>query len=305
MDLAVIVCTHNPRTNYLTQTLEALKAQTLPVEQWGLLLVDNVSDDPLQGRWDLSFQPRARIVREDELGLTHARLRGIRETNGELIVFVDDDNVLDPDYLEQVLSISEKWPMLGAWGGQIRGSFEVEPPDWTREYLGNLAIREFDSDRWSNLLHQLETTPFGAGLVIRRQVAEAYRQTVSSDPNRARLDRTGSNLHSFGDIDIAFTAVDIGLGMGLFTALKVTHLIPPERLSEEYFIELLEKGSYSRAILDSFRGRFFSPPPRSLLTRIHEWGHRLRMDGRSRRLELAGRRGLETAHKVLQLNGRH
>ena len=46
-------------------------------------------------------------------GLTYARLRGIKEASGDLLVFVDDDNVLDPDYLETVQRVAEEKPFLG------------------------------------------------------------------------------------------------------------------------------------------------------------------------------------------------
>ena len=92
--ISVIICSHNPRPEYLRRTLEALKAQTLPTKDWELLLVDNASKEPLAGRFDLSWHPNARHVRENELGLTTARLRGIREAHSDLLVFVDDDNVL-------------------------------------------------------------------------------------------------------------------------------------------------------------------------------------------------------------------
>src|ERR1022692_4717847 len=100
MKFSVIICTHNPRPDYLRRTLDALKAQTLPKEQWELLLIDNASKEPLADTWDLSWHPQARHIREEALGLTRARLCGISQSKGELLVFVDDDNVLSADYLE-------------------------------------------------------------------------------------------------------------------------------------------------------------------------------------------------------------
>src|SRR6266481_7107559 len=100
MRVSVIICAHNPRPDYLGRALEALKGQTLSKDQWELLLVDNASKENLAERFDLSWHPHARHIREDELGLTPARLRGITESIGKLLVFVDDDNVLSLDYLE-------------------------------------------------------------------------------------------------------------------------------------------------------------------------------------------------------------
>jgi glycosyltransferase involved in cell wall biosynthesis len=258
--ISVIVCTHNPRRDYLDKVLAALKSQTLFYERWELLLIDNASEKILSSEIDLSWHPNAYHIREEELGLTPARLRGIREAKAEILIFVDDDNVLDSDYLEVTLQISKDFPFLGAWGGQIKGEFETTPPDWAKPYLPLLAIREFEQDRWSNLLHQHETTPCGAGMCVRKIVAHKYTELLKDDPVRLGLDRKGvapqgQILLSCGDTDLAFTSCDIGLGTGLFTALKLIHLIPANRLTEEYLIRLVEGITYSHILLDFFRGK--------------------------------------------------
>lgn len=56
--LSVIICTHNSRTNYMRRVLDALDAQTLPKEQWELLLIDNASREKSANIWDLSWHPR-------------------------------------------------------------------------------------------------------------------------------------------------------------------------------------------------------------------------------------------------------
>ena len=103
--ISVIICTHNPRPNYLRRVLDALRRQTLPMDQWEVLIIDNASRGRLTAAtWDLSWHPRARIVREEEIGLSVARMRGMKEAAADILVFVDDDNVLDPDYLMQLLA---------------------------------------------------------------------------------------------------------------------------------------------------------------------------------------------------------
>src|ERR1700744_1685237 len=123
-NLSVIIPTHNPRPAYLQRVLEALKAQSLPKEQWELVLVDNASKEPVADRWDLSWHPNGRHVLENELGATQARLRGIRETKGDWLLFVDDDNVLDKDYLREAIKIAESHDSLGVFGGRIDPEFE-------------------------------------------------------------------------------------------------------------------------------------------------------------------------------------
>lgn len=289
--LSVIICTHNPRRDYFERVLQALIAQTLPVELWELLLIDNASERLLSEEIDLSWHPQSRQIREEQLGLTPARLRGIKEAVAETLVFVDDDNVLDTDYLEVALQISKDWPIIGAWGGQIIPVFESPPPDWTQPYWGLLATREVNQDRWSNLTHNSETHPNGAGLCVRKAVAEKYVELVRNQPERGGLDRKGKLLLSCGDTDLAFTACDIGLGTGLFVSLRVTHLIQPSRLQEEYLLRLAEGSSYSLTKLTSFRGFVQPLTKHSWRGKIYEVYKLWRMDSRSRRFYQAFKRG--------------
>src|SRR5262245_61510732 len=115
-ELSVIICSHNPRRDYLRRVIDALRNQNLSKDRWELLLVDNASDASLARAWDLSWHANARHAVETEIGLASARMRGIREASSDLLVFVDDDNVLNPDYLSEALRIKSEWPMLGVWG---------------------------------------------------------------------------------------------------------------------------------------------------------------------------------------------
>jgi glycosyltransferase involved in cell wall biosynthesis len=296
VDISVIICAHNPRADYFEKALQALKAQTLSTAQWELLLVDNASTQSLAETIDLSWHPQGHHVREEQLGLTPARLCGIKAAQAEVLVFVDDDNVLDPNYLETALQISQNWTMLGAWGGQTMPGFEEQPPDWTKMYWGYLAIREFDRDQWSNL-YQQELTPYGAGLCIRKAVATEYLRLVSSDPKRLGLGRKGAIILSGEDTDIAYTACDLGLGMGLFTSLKLVHLMSANRLSEDYLLRIVEGSTYSQVILESFRGVI--PPNRSLPSKLLLHLRRWLMKGRSRRFHDAYFRGFNAASQVV------
>jgi glycosyltransferase involved in cell wall biosynthesis len=302
LELSVITCSHNPRPDYLNQVLDALRNQTLDEQRWEYLLIDNASDEPLRSRFDVSWHQNSRHITEEKLGLTHARLRGIRESAAELLVFVDDDNVLDPDYLEQVLRISAEWPILGTWGGQTRPGFETTPPDWTRNYWSRLVIREFDSDRWSNQTSAAEAMPCGAGMCVRRSVADYYVQLHHDGRRKIVMDRMGASLLSGGDSDLAMSACDIGLGMGLFTSLNLTHLIPSSRLTEDYLARLLEGLAYSGIVLDSFRPSNGHHGPRKLSTSVADVARLLIRNRRDRRFFRAVRNGERKAAEFLDNN---
>jgi glycosyltransferase involved in cell wall biosynthesis len=253
LDASVIICTHNPRSDYFVRVLDGLRNQTLPLHRWELLIVDNASQVPLASSWDISWHPTARHLLEGELGLAYARRRGIQEASADLIVFVDDDNVLDKNYLAEAIKIGQEWPSLGAWGsGCIRGDFEVEPRESLRSWL---PVREVTAPRWSNLAGiQLlgespeEGIPWGAGLCVRREILLAYRQLC----DRSSVQITGRQGHALttcDDTEISFVCCSRGLGVGIFPELKITHLIPQRRVSEDYIVRFAEGTGISNSLL--------------------------------------------------------
>jgi glycosyltransferase involved in cell wall biosynthesis len=292
-EISVIICTHNPRADYLRAALDGLRAQTLDHARWELLLIDNESATPLEQTFDLGWQPRGRIIREAQLGLTPARLRGIRESTGALLVFVDDDNVLAPDYLALSLEIAEQWPQLGSWGGQTIGVFEETPEPWMREHFTSFAVREFERDLWSNYPLETGALPYGAGLSVRRAVAENYARLVESEPLRRSLDRHGTRLLGGGDTDLCLTACEMGLGNGLFARLKLQHLIAKSRVSFAHLLKLHESMTYSDAFLMFLHG--VPPAERSRSQRIFDWYRWSRIPQRDREFEQARARGRDAA----------
>lgn len=297
LQLSVITCTRNPRREYFWRVLNALATQTLSMEFWEYVVVDNGSAPTVAERFDFSWHPIANVIAEPTLGLTPARLRGIRQTSGELLVFVDDDNVLDRDYLEEALRISQEMPFLGAWSGQCRGEFEQSPPEWTKRYWGNLVVREFVNDCWSNLPRLPSTMPCGAGLCVRRDVASAYLHLHESGGRRIQLDRIGTSLLSGGDNDLAACACDAGLGVGLVASLKLTHLIPPQRLTVDYHVRLAEGIHYSSVLLDAERGSITHP--RTLIGRLADYLRLMKLAQPHREIAAAAYRGRNRAIRQL------
>lgn len=250
VNASLIICTHNPRRHFLDRTLASLRTQELPYDQWELLVIDNASEPPLDSRFDISWHPNGQLVRERELGLAAARRRGISEAVGTLLVFVDDDNILANDYLSEALTISREWPTLGTWGsGSISPEFEQPPPDHLRPYLGDLALRDNNRPNWSNVLSCSEATPAGAGMCVRRGVADEYRRLQQTETIRL-TGRQGTALVGHDDYEIAYVGCSIGLGMGVFPQLKLIHLIPKERVTERYLLRLAEGNQLSKGLLE-------------------------------------------------------
>ena len=253
----------------------------------------------------MNCHPHARILAETRLGLTSARLKGMGSTSSELLVFVDDDNVLDRNYLSLALEIADSHPFLGTWGaGLLLPEFEEEPAPGLRRHTRMLCLQTECEKRWANLNHFNESVPIGAGMCVRRQVAEAYTQAIATDPFRLALDRKGTLLISGGDVDLALTACDIGLGTGVFPELRLTHLISRSRCQENYLVRLAHGMVYSSIMADSIRRKIphveERPVRRWLKFQVRQLFRFLSLSRIDSRIEMSRAKGIYDALAQLQ-----
>jgi glycosyltransferase involved in cell wall biosynthesis len=304
LDASVIICTHNPRSDYFTRVLDGLRNQTLPPNKWELLIVDNASRVPLASSWDIAWHPSVRHILERELGVAYARRRGIREASADLIIFVDDDNVLDENYLAEAIKIGQERPSLGVWGsGCIRGEFEVEPRESLRSWL---PVREVTAPRWSNLAGiQLfgespeEAIPWSAGGCIRKEIAIAYCQFCDQSSLQI-ISHQGEGLLGGEDTEMCFVCCSRGLGVGIFPELKMTHLIPQRRVSEDYIVRFAEGTTVSNNLL-CYKWRHIIPQsPFGIKNLFSIFKTVLLYRGVDRDVRFALMRGLVKARKIIE-----
>lgn len=286
-------------------------------------MVDNQSEDIGYRISDIvggSGFPNVRVVREEKVGLTPARLRAIRETTSDLLVFIDDDNVLAPDYLEKLMEIAGKFPELGCLGaGRLEPEFEEEPAPEFRPHLAMLALRTVEQPAWAKEPTDDMLLPWGAGLAVRRAVAQRYAEVVANCPVRMHLDRAGGQLLSGGDNEFSHVAAEMGLGHGIFPELRITHLISKERVQPEYLFRLAEGHAYSHAFLQRLHGgrpwMLHHPTPGVALKKmgggrvmdglreLKGWWNRGRIPKTERRMTEAKVRGVQKAVEVIARSG--
>ncbi|MCC5838552.1 MAG: glycosyltransferase family 2 protein [Opitutales bacterium] len=257
--LCVAVCTHNPNPAFLAETLEALARQTLPLEAWDFLLVDNASTTATARKADLSWHPRGHCIAEPQPGLTAARVRVIQEAaafGAGTILFVDDDNILAPDYLEQGLALAAKDPKLGCWGGQLIPRFEKTPPDWFAPFAKYLALFQLENDVVSEAFSgNHDSLPAGAGMFLRVALASAYVESLNTHPLRRLLGVNGKDPMRGEDTDIGLFALAAGWRVGRFRDLRLTHITPAGRITRDYVARVLEGTACSDVLLQKIYGR--------------------------------------------------
>ena len=177
------------------------------------------------------------VLREPQMGLLHARMAAIEAAAGELVVWLDDDTLPEPDYLVNVWAIFAARPSLVALGGRcLPGDAPV--PDWLRPLEGMLALRDLAGEAFfpfgpvAGAMH-----PWGAGMVIRGPQARAAIERVKAE-QLWNFGRTGSDPAGSEDTMICYlSAGPTGL-VGYSPRLTLHHQIGVDRFELSYLSRL-------------------------------------------------------------------
>jgi len=240
----LVICTYN-NSALLDRTLKALAWQkTPPHVKWSVLVVDNNCTDGTANvveRYIESGQiPNIRCIVEKRQGLTYARLCGVYNTTAEWIAFIDDDCLLENDWLTKAAEFAPIHLRCGAFGGKIVLHWEAPPPSYALKHAGIFAAQDWGSNEQRMPLDGWITLR-GAGLVLRRQSIEASgwleRQFLS--------DRQGQNLASGGDLEIQKRICDAGYELWYVPTCKIEHIIPAKRMSLLYMYRLFHGFGYT------------------------------------------------------------
>jgi glycosyltransferase involved in cell wall biosynthesis len=171
--ISVIISSYNPIEASINATINGLMKQTLPLDEWELIVIDNNSNNGVLNTVDIAWQTNSKLIVESKQGLTYSRIAGVNVAKGEIIVMVDDDNVLHGNYLHEIVKHFDANPKLGTAGGKIEGVFDHTPAEWTKQFWSMLAIRDFgDEPQISEpklLANYPGFAPVGAGMAIRNK----------------------------------------------------------------------------------------------------------------------------------------
>lgn len=236
MKISIIICTHNPNYNYLQKTFDAIKKQSFPNEEYEVVVIDNGSTPPVLNQC-FSFPSNTRIVKESMPGIMKARMRGALEAKGQWILFLDDDNIIDNYYLASGYKIIQEHPTITLFCGIIKGEFEIKEPNWLKNFHANLAVINFKEDTWSSNRDFTKIPSWTAGMYIKKNFALEYYKLVKNDPFRINLKRCE-------DVDMVIYATSKNKLCGKFTKLKMTHIIPKERMTYKYISKIVKETNY-------------------------------------------------------------
>lgn len=130
MKVSVIICAYTEeRWEQLLAAVASIKRQTIPVHQI-IVIIDH--NDTLYERVKQQVTGICLLKNEEERGLSGARNTALRQANGEMIAFMDEDATADPDWLENLTKHYEN-PSVWGVGGKIEPVWLAGRPSWFPE----------------------------------------------------------------------------------------------------------------------------------------------------------------------------
>lgn len=231
MKVTVILCTFD-RCQSLAKALESVAASALPSSvAWDVLVVDNNSSDRTREvveSFCCRYPGRFRYLFERQRGKSYALNSGIREAQGDILAFTDDDVTVEPSWLENLTAALHSGQWSGA-GGRILPPNGITFPYWLAidgPYLVEGPLVLFD--RGSEPA-ELTVPPFGANMAFRREMFEKYggfRTHLGPPPAMLRGE----------DTEFGRRIMRMGERLRYESAAVVHHEIPDSRLKREYFL---------------------------------------------------------------------
>ena len=245
ISFSVAVCTYNGAER-VGRVLEYLYAQKDTKRfGWEIIVIDNNSSDQTkaaiehyQSAWRGSVP--LRYCFEPRQGLAFARQCAVEKARGELIGFLDDDNLPEPDWVAKAFSFAQSHPKAGAYGSYIIGKFETEPPQ-NFERIASLLALTNRGDKPLFYYPSKKVLPPGAGLVVKKQA------WLGNVPKSCFLQgRVAGHQLPGEDLEALLYIQKAGWEIWYNPEMTLLHCIPSWRLTPEYLLELCRKVGLSR-----------------------------------------------------------
>ncbi len=237
-EVSIIICCYNSE-HRIKSTLEHLACQNLGDLRCELILVDNnCKDNTVKTAfsvWKDCGNPFTLRVEEENIpGLSNARKKGIFSAKGNIIVFCDDDNWFEENYVFYGYHIMLSNSEIGVLGGRGIPVFEGEEPDWFSTFQGSYAVG-FQS------LYSGDITSrgyvWGAGYFIRR---DTMLRLYSSGFTSFCTGRMANELTAGDDSEICKWHILIGKKLWFDENLIYFHFIEKNRLNKTYLQGIMD-----------------------------------------------------------------
>jgi glycosyltransferase involved in cell wall biosynthesis len=253
--LSIVICTYNG-VERLFNVFEHINNLIIPTDlDYEVLIVDNASTDgtkdwihktSLSFNWKFNFS----VISESNPGLNFARLTGARNAHFDWILFCDDDNLLDSQYLQFWHNTIHIYSDVGAIGGCGIPMLEIPVPDWFNRYKHSYAVGP-QQETMGYLKHG--GSLYGAGIFI---LKSPVLELLNRGFNMVMSDRSAGKLSSGGDLEWCYLLQLSGWKLFYHEKMIFHHQLSSTRLLWSYYIKLKSGIASGAGLLFSYQFLF-------------------------------------------------
>ena len=242
ISISVVICTYR-RPDILHMAIESLLTQTLAVEEYEIIVVDNNSQDETAAvinKYIQAYPNRIRYLEEKRQGLSYARNAGVKAAQGDIVAFLDDDAEANPDWLTVLRRGYDDIPSAWVIGGKVLPIWDVERPEWLIDDLfSHLSLLDWGEKRLK--LEKNEHLP-GVNCSFRQETFKVVGYFPTD------LGRIAESLLAGEEVELIRKVHQLGKTVYYLPQAIVYHHITKERLTKQYFRRHGYWGGWSRAI---------------------------------------------------------
>ena len=233
MELSIIISTYNNAASLL-RTLDSVAKQDYDKNEWECVVVNNNSTDDTAARVATFIEEHSdlniRLVEESQQGLSFARNRGIAESKGQFVAFIDDDETINEGFVSAYIDIFHNHGAFVA-AGKLKVCYDSKRPKWMSHYTEKMIANPFDLGN-SVITITRTITPTGGNMAFDREVFNLYGGFDTD------LGRKGGELFGGEENDIFARIRDLGERVFYTPNAIAYHHIADRKLTAEYFDKL-------------------------------------------------------------------
>lgn len=251
MYLSVVICSYN-RGKYLPMVLDSLKVQDYSSQAHEIILINNNSTDNTDEiirnyRQANPTFPLVYVIEYNQ-GISHARNRGVETAKGDIIVFIDDDETVEPDFLTSVNNFFTQYKDASISSGPVIPVYETEKPEWLSHFTMRLITGAYDKGKSIKLLGNKDYPGTGHAC-FRKSLFVKYGAFDVT------LGRKGNSLMGAEDKDFFLRLMNGGEKCYYLPSAKIYHHIPESKLTDDFFRRLTYSIGKSERIRTLNRGK--------------------------------------------------
>jgi len=229
LKVSAVICSYN-RARFVVDAVDSIFKQDFDKSRFEVIVVDNNSTDNVL---ELLAEYKAkhpdynfRYYVEHNQGVAFARSRGAHEAKGEIVMYLDDDSMAQPNWMKYTVDFFDQNPDVYSTGGKITPYFLTGIPDWYSKYffglVGNFNLGSHDKRLTGNRY------PCGANMAFRKKVFEEIGY-FNTD-----LGRKGTGLLATEEKDIYIRILNYGKKVYYLPEVEVLHAVESNKFDKNY-----------------------------------------------------------------------